>query len=304
MHTVKPRNLILWIALSVFAAGCQSQEFFPTPSAMPTAQISTSTPVPSPTNAETGEYTVEIQSMGLRRSFLLHLPAPYQPDQLYPLVIALHGRGSNAAEMASLPGFSDKADEANFIVIYPQGYWENNTAWMASGAGSFEDIAFIWDVIQYAISNLGANAERVFIVGFSNGAGMANRLGCALAEKLAGIATVAGSYYGGENCAPSAPLNILAFHGTADPIVPYTGDDFQPSIPAWAADWAARNGCPGEAVEFFRQGNTTAERWEACKAGVSVQLYTVEGGGHHWPGLPGVGGINATDVIWEFLNEK
>jgi polyhydroxybutyrate depolymerase len=48
----------------------------------------------------------------------------------------------------------------------------------------------------------------------------------------------------------------------------------------------------------------------ACQAGRTVELITIAGAGHQWPGGatdPGIGGdppstaLNATQVIWEFF---
>ena len=155
---------------------------------------------------------------------------------------------------------------------------------------------------------LGADAQRVYVVGFSNGGGMAHRMGCALAGKIAGIAAVSGSYPAHEICAPAAPLPVIAFHGTTDYFVPYEGDSIQPSIPEWAQAWAGRNNCQSEPVAIFNQDNVRGESWMGCDGDIAVTLYTVDGGGHQWLGSPtfeGVGGvvrrINATDIIWDFF---
>jgi polyhydroxybutyrate depolymerase len=274
-----------------------------------TDSVATSTPEPSaPIQPGPGDHQVTIQSAGMQRDFIMHIPVGYQDGAFYPLVVALHGRGSTSAEMADYTGFSNKADQEGFIVIYPQAVWENRTWMVVSGAGSLEDLTFVWDAITYAIDTLGADSERVYVTGFSNGAGMAHRLGCALAGKIAGIATVAGSYPVHENCSPSTPLPVIAFHGTADYFVPYLGDTIQPSIPVWANAWAERNGCQNEAVVIFDQDGVLGKSWTGCDQDVVVSLYTVDEGGHQWLGSPtyqGVGGvvrrINATDMIWEFF---
>lgn len=76
----------------------------------------------------------------------------------------------------------------------------------------------------------------------------------------------------------------------------------------WAAGWASRNGCDQTPKVTFQKGQVTGETWGNCRDGADVILYTIEGGGHSWPGsdmLPQLGittkDINATDVIWDFF---
>lgn len=255
-----------------------------------------------------GDHQIEIFSAGMERGFLLHIPEGYQEGRKYPLLLALHGRGDASAEMAEYTGFNTKADQEGFIVIYPQAVWENRTWMVVSGGGSLEDLSFIWDAMTYAIDNLNADPGRVFVTGFSNGGGMAHRVGCALAGKVAGIAAVAGSFPVHENCEPAAPLSVIAFHGTADYFVPYEGDTIQPSIPEWIEAWAERNKCHELPEVVFDQDGVLGESWSQCSDEVEVTLYTVENGGHQWLGSPtyaGAGGvvrrINATDIIWTFF---
>ena len=257
---------------------------------------------------EPGDHQIEILSAGLERDLLLHIPKGYQDGKKYPLLVALHGRGGTSSDMAEYTGFNAGADQEGFIVMYPQAIWENRTWMVVTGAGSLEDLSFIWDAITYAIDNLSADPERIFVAGFSNGGGMAHRVGCALAGKIAGIAAVAGSYPVHENCEPAAPLSVIAFHGTLDYFVPYEGDNIQPSIPEWAEAWAKRNKCQDKPEVIFDQDGILGASWVGCDGDVAVTLYTVGDGGHQWLGSPtyeGVGGvvrrINATEIILEFF---
>lgn len=297
--------VIICIVACIFIAGCITQEqpaLLETPFKTPTLITPSKTPEPSLVFEERGDYEVKIQSAGVQRMFMAHLPDGYQPGSTYPLVIALHGRGGTANDMTLMTSFSLKADQEGFIVIYPQAIWNDLTWMIISGdEGSLEDMAFLWDVINYAIENLSADAQRVYAVGFSNGGGMAHRLGCALAEKLAGIATVSGSYPVHQNCHPTASLPVLAFHGTADTFVPYDGDSIQPSILEWAEAWAERNGCQSGQQVIFEESVLRGDSWDECDADAAVVLYTIEGGELFWPGGVGQGGINATDMIWEFF---
>jgi polyhydroxybutyrate depolymerase len=156
---------------------------------------------------------------------------------------------------------------------------------------------------------LSIDPGRIYVTGISNGAQMTNRLGCESSDLIAAIAPVSGGYSGAEECRPGRPVPVVAFHGTADHLIPYEGKG-QLLLPAreWAAAWAARNGCNSKPTVTFQHGQVSGETWGGCRQGAEVVFYTVEGGGHSWPGsdmVPQLGittkDINATDVIWEFF---
>lgn len=54
----------------------------------------------------------------------------------------------------------------------------------------------------------------------SNGGFMSHMIGCEAADMFAAVAPVAGKV-GIPNCQPSRPMPVMAFHGTADPLVGY-----------------------------------------------------------------------------------
>jgi polyhydroxybutyrate depolymerase len=141
---------------------------------------------------------------------------------------------------------------------------------------------------------------------------MAHRLACELADRITAIGTVAGAYStipGG--CLPARPVPVISFHGDADPITPYTGDNNLPAIGTWVGEWAARNGCDAIPEQFPPRDGAQGEIYRNCDAEVSVRLYTVVGGGHTWPGQAEVppaflvGALNqelaASDLLWRFF---
>src|SRR5215208_2913776 len=68
-----------------------------------------------------GDYKRTITVGGRVRSYLLHLPSSPDRGKPMPVVIVLHGGGGNAEGVARVSGFTAKADEERFIVIYPNG---------------------------------------------------------------------------------------------------------------------------------------------------------------------------------------
>lgn len=231
---------------------------------------------------------------------MVHIPPSYLAGEPMAVVLNFHGAGSSAREQEQISGMSEKADEEGFIVVYPQslgGTWN-----FATESSLGVDLIFVRDLIEHLLSELSVDPKRVYATGFSNGGGLVERLGCQLSDKIAAIAPVAGAYAYWEPCEPERPVPAVFFHGTNDTAAPYEGMGF--SMPGWAADWAAHNGCDVEAEVFLQQGTVVGEKWRNCDEGATVSLYTIEGGGHVWPGSPYFltsGDVEATEAMWDFF---
>jgi polyhydroxybutyrate depolymerase len=273
-------------------------------------------PTTAATTSGTGSHapgdTVEtIVSSGETRHYRLHVPPSYQPGKAWPLVISLHGYSSNGTQQERFSKMSVKADQAGFIAVYPEGRGDPQAWYFGPGDEGVADLAFIRDLIHHLESQLSIDPARIYATGISNGAQMTDRLGCSLSDQVATIAPVSGGYPRAEACRPVRPVPVVSFHGTADNLLPYEGlgqGKLMFPIPEWAANWAARNGCNATPAVTFQHGQVTGQMWGNCREGADVVLYTVEGGGHSWPGsdiAPESGittqDINATDVIWGFF---
>lgn len=161
---------------------------------------------------------------------------------------------------------------------------------------------------------------HIVFTGFSNGAHLVQLLGCRMSGRIDAIVPVSGALATSlqSNCHPARPLTVVAFHGTGDPVDPYTGGHIHlPGggailpVPTTLADWAKWNGCEPKTrvVRGRRKGAVRLDRidWIGCRADVRVTLYRIDGGGHTWPGgqqyFPSflIGRathvINASDVI-------
>lgn len=68
-----------------------------------------------------GEYVRIVQVDGHERSYLVHVPPQYAPGTPMPIVSAFHGGGPNARNIIIFSGLNEKADQAGFIVVYPEG---------------------------------------------------------------------------------------------------------------------------------------------------------------------------------------
>jgi polyhydroxybutyrate depolymerase len=295
----------LGIAVVIVAglAACTRARGAQATSAAGETTIHDGTPIP----AVAGEYVVDLASGGVMRSARLHLPPAVTGGAALPLVISLHGYNSNAAQQERVSQMSAKADAAGFVAAYPEGI-NNPQEWrFGPGPGAQQDVAFIRDLIGLIERSVTIDPKRIYVTGISNGAEMSYRLACDLADEVAAFAPVAGGYLTAMDCRPSRPVPVVAFHGTADNLLPYTGmPPLLEPVHAWAESWAQRNGCGAQAKVIYQQGDVTGEEWSGCRDGADVVLYTIAGKGHSWPGsaMPAAittQDISATDAMWEFF---
>lgn len=195
------------------------------------------------------------------RRYLLHIPPGYQAGNPMPLVLNFHGYSSNAAEQESVSGMSVKADQAGFIVVYPEGTGESQAWHFVRGPEATADLDFSRDLITYLEAQFSIDPARVYATGISNGAQMANYLGCNLSEVIAAIAPVSGGYPPGLECNPGRPVPVVAFHGTADRLIPYEGSRILMPARQWAASWAARNAMAPQLGITTKDINATEVIW-------------------------------------------
>lgn len=259
---------------------------------------------------EPGNHTETITSVGLERSFIVHLPASYG-RHAQPLLINFHGYNGAAENFMGRTQMNGQADAHGFIAVYPQGS-EEPSSWNA-GVGVYgptaltDDIQFTRDMLAMLEQNYCIDAQRIYITGFSLGGGLAYRLACVMSDRIAAIATVAGAFYAiPEGCQPSRPMPVLEVHGELDDAAIYTGNGslLTTSVQDYLNGWLERDSCAGEPETFFQEATVTGIEWTDCADGVSVRHYRVGDGQHSWAVLPaGSTTIDTSTVIWEFLSK-
>ena len=188
-----------------------------------------------------------VRAAGMTRTYHLTVPPGYSGQTRVPLVIDMHGAGSNAGQQALLSRARAEAARRGWIVATPDA---GRTLWYLQALGG-EDITFIRTVVADVSRRLCVNRTRQFAMGMSNGAAMAAALTCAAPDVFAAAASVGGFNIAGP-CL-ERPRPILAIHGTADPVVPYQGGRLSgaasgigltvPSVPERLREWSTRNQC-------------------------------------------------------------
>jgi polyhydroxybutyrate depolymerase len=261
---------------------------------------------PAGQNTTTGVQHGSISVGGQARTYRLFVPASLPTGQQVPLGLLLHGCGptDNGDGFAGVTGFDQKASTGGFIAVYPDGAggcWNSGLC-----CGQADDVGFMGHLLDRLESSLPINRKRVFVAGFSGGGALALRLGCQLANRIAGVVSVGGAMVY-EDCRPARPVPLLEMHGTADEIAPITGGVLgmpTPAVGSFVQTWARLDGCVGGPLDS-RNGITTTSQWAQCASKAVVRLDTIEGGHHTWFGS-GIDPIavepNATDVAWSFLS--
>lgn len=263
-----------------------------------------------------------IETSGIKRRYLLYVPPTYDPKVPSPLVISIHGYAEWPAHQMQISRWNQFADTYGFLVVYPSGT-KLPKRWSAFGADvkmdSMMDVIFINDLINKLEQDYNIDPARIYANGLSNGGGMSFVLSCKLADRIAAIGSVSGAYLlSWDKCDPVRPVPMIAFHGTADEVVPYEGgpsDAFDipfPNVPEWMEIKADRNGCSQYLVEVPTNPEVQGVKYTDCEGNADVQFYTILDGGHTWPGgepLPEwITGrtsqaVNATAMMWNFFME-
>ena len=285
----------------------------------------------------TAIFTDSLLHDGLERTFLMHVPASYDGVHQIPLVLALHGGGGTGANMIALTeDLNNLADEQGFMVVYPDGiekHWNDGRELSNRPAftKNVDDVGFLKTLVERISQDYQIDLKHIYVMGISNGGQMSYRLACESSTTFTAIAAV-GSSLSEElfaSCAPTQPVSVLVMNGTADPLVPWHGgtihigrQEFGRAVSAFETVnfWIKANQCDAHTVSIELPDSdpddgtrVMLDAYEGCTSGSAVEFFTIEGGGHTWPGglqyLPEwlVGktsrDVEANQLIWRFFSE-
>lgn len=259
------------------------------------------------TSPEPGNHVYELEHDGLTRSYTLHVPTT-PPTEPTPLILNFHGFTSSMSGQEAFSLMSPHSDAHGYVVAYPNGVSNSwNAGTCCATDKTRDDVGFVRKVVADIGTRLCVDPRRVYATGMSNGGYLSYRLACEASDLFAAIAPVAGVLgIPDSECAPTHPMPLLHFHGTADGLVAYDGAGGR-SVPDLVAWWAERNGCAPTASTTLQHGTGTCVTYSACTAGADATLCTLEGEGHCWPGQPSCPfGAATTDVVandemWTFF---
>jgi polyhydroxybutyrate depolymerase len=264
----------------------------------------------------------QILDNGFNREYIYYHPRT-APEQC-PLIFAFHGYTGTAQGIMEYSAFNQLADEFGFAVCYPQGIEDSfgntffNVGYDFQNGETVDDVNYVQNLNNYLHANYSISDQNVFSTGFSNGADFSYMLACQSSEQFKGVAPVAGMILQEimDDCNPENEVSIFEIHGTEDDVTYYDGDPGNidnwgayPSISNNISFWTdlfGLNILQNEALPDIspNDGSTvSSDKYSLDESCSAVWLYTVDGGGHDWPGAFGNMDISASREIWNFFDQ-
>jgi polyhydroxybutyrate depolymerase len=223
------------------------------------------------------------------RPYLVYVPATAQLPA--PVIVTFHGRLQKAITQIRGTGLQEMADREGVVLIAPQA---RGGKWDFRGS----DTTFTGQVLDNLTCD---DPQRTYASGMSMGSAMSFLQACASPRRFAAIGGVAFEIYL-PKCAQPDPVPIIAFHGTADQVVPFAGGltastATAPPAEATMRRWARHNRCQ-QYVRTIASPGVTLRVWNECAQRSEVRFYRIRGGKHVWPR----GNVDAANVMWDFFD--
>jgi polyhydroxybutyrate depolymerase len=290
----------------------------------------------------TRDYVDYVKVDGGTRPFWVHLPSNHNKSRATPVVMVFPGLQMSGESMIGVTGLSGTANRNDFIAVYCEslgGEWEDGMK-----NQRHNDVGYVDAVLQRLAQTTNIDTHRVYAVGLSNGGYFVQLLAASRPEKIAAVAVVAST--GMEAAVTRShgekPIPIVFFIGTQDPLINWGDgkakklgayakklgmDEIDPSflslvryggwfsVPDVINFWTTHNRCQGSPRSTYMPDLDPRDGMRVKKdvwgnRGSEVILYSIEGGGHTWPGCIFLAGkrqssccqdINTGEEIWQFF---
>jgi poly(3-hydroxybutyrate) depolymerase len=289
----------------------------------------------------------------LARRYLVYVPKALPSRSDAPVLIALPGTGSDAENLRDFmthERFERLADRDGFIVVYgnaapssdTHAEWPNGGSWRTTAGSQIDDQAYLARVIadlQDRAVTTGTNP--IYLVGHSNGGGMALSAAQATPTRYAGFAAIM-PFAGVSPSLPDATFyslkHIFLAYSDTDPTMP---KGYSQVIGALGLSWAKAIGlsesdraAPNSAalddhvvegsgylgsdpvVLATRDSRAQQTTYRNASSGAAVRFVEFDHAGHFWP-LPDPSDspetlatyglrnqdIDMSDAVWDFFND-
>jgi poly(3-hydroxybutyrate) depolymerase len=229
---------------------------------------------------------MNISGQSTPREYRLSVPTDYKAGEALPLIFVLNGVGGTGPQAQQ---FFQVETGHRAIFVYPTSLPNSEAggsiAWDFKSTGV--DVPFFDSLVAFATQNYCIDTSRIFALGASSGAIMANMLGCFRGDVLRAIAPSSGMTWQQSGCKGDVAVMIIC--GEQD---------------TYNACSDAKNGAASETAVWLPQnkcGNTSTtspissmcQQYSGCPTTDPVLLCT-HSGGHGWP-------TNLNDATWQFF---
>lgn len=247
-----------------------------------------------------------------KRDYILYLPENVVNA---PLVVMLHGYGESAEVFRQKTFFENEANARGYAVVYITGAPTpedptSATGWNSGiGTSSNDDVAFLCDFVNEICKKYSFDRNRIYAVGFSNGAFMTHRLAIEANDTFAAVVSVAGMMP--EKMWESRPekceIGVFQITGEKDDVVPKNSDGSAkyakaPAIEEVIEYYVDMNGLSLEEKSTVGK-KSTLEKYTSKNTKKQVWNLFIPDGRHSWPDEKIVG-FNANKIIIEFLETQ
>jgi poly(hydroxyalkanoate) depolymerase family esterase len=147
------------------------------------------------------------------RNYKVYIPTSYGRDPL-PMIVMLHGANQDPDDFAAGTKMNVLAEEARYIVVYPEQPLSANAARCDQIRESGET-ALISELTREVMSTYNADSTRIYVAGMSAGGAMAVNLAVTYPDLYAAAGIHSGLPYGIANDAFSA-MSVMNY-GSTDP---------------------------------------------------------------------------------------
>ncbi|TVZ51397.1 T9SS type A sorting domain-containing protein [Dokdonia sp. Hel_I_53] len=241
---------------------------------------------------------------GVNRQYRLYVPQSYNASAPVPLILNFHGFTNNISTQYNQSDFTQLAEANQFIFVTPQGLGGFFSGWAINNSfgGNNDDLGFTDALIDKIKEEYSINDKRIYATGFSNGGFFSYRLACELSNRIAAVASVAGSmtrsWITTNQCQPQHPTAVLQITGTNDNVISINGNATNEPIRGVMEYWSAsNNGAINPDIIDLGSGSTRSI-WRNGDNGVTAEFIKVQGKGHSWNG----GNVNTSQEVWNFFS--
>jgi poly(3-hydroxybutyrate) depolymerase len=208
------------------------------------AALATSALAQSTTSATTEriqELSYQFEEAGIAMEYQLYVPTTYDRATASPLMVLLHGLGSNPGQIMRYQGFTDLAEERGYIVVAPMGY--NERGWYGSldasrlsrgggpgaggrgGANDPDNLGElsemdVMNVLELTLEAYNIDRDRVYLAGHSMGGGGTWHIGTKYPDIWAALAPVAPAAFGSPDVLSAIThIPVIVVQGEDDRLV-------------------------------------------------------------------------------------